>query len=142
MGAGLGVLLLGAWGVRTLAARRRGLSPEDRALHELARVIGFSTREVRAIVAMAGGPSEAMAAMVSRESFRKAGGRTRASMEGAALDAARDAAMRLGCPEVFDDFKDAKGKLTPTSRRMLELIRGKFLAHLNKPQRKARAAKR
>ena len=39
VGAGLGVLLLGAWGVRALAARRRGLSPEDRALHELARTV-------------------------------------------------------------------------------------------------------
>lgn len=117
-------------------------SPEERALHDLAKVIGFSPREVRAMVSMAGGPAEAMAAMVSRESFRRFGERSRASLEGDSLEAAKQAAERLGCPAIFDDVRDAKGKLTPTSKRMLEIIRGKFLAHLRTPQRKARATKR
>jgi len=142
VGAGLGLALIGAWGVRRFMMRRKAHSPEDRALQELARVIGFSGREVRAIVAMAGSPAGAMAAMVSRESFRRFGDKAHATLEGGSLDAARDAATRLGCPEVFDDFKNAKSKLTPTSKRMLEIIRGKFLAHLNKPRRTARAAKR
>lgn len=142
VGAGLGLALIGAWGVRQIVVRRNARPPEERALHELAQVIGLSAREVRAIVAMAGSPAGAMAAMVSCESFRRFGERAHATLEGASLDAARDAATRLGCPDVFDDFKDAKSKLTPTSKRMLEIIRGKFLAHLNKPRRKARAAKR
>lgn len=142
VGAGLGLALIGAWGVRQFMLRRNAQSPEERALHEMARVIGFSGREVRAIVAMTGSPAGAMAAMVSRESFRRFGEKAHATLDGAPLDAARDAATRLGCPEVFDDFKDAKSKLTPTSKRMLEIIRGKFLAHLNKPRRKARVAKR
>lgn len=142
VGAMLGLTLVGAWAVRQVAARRSAQSPEERALHELAGVIGFSAREVRAIVAMAGSPAGAMAAMVSRESFRRVGEKSQATLEGAPRDAARDAAVRLGCPEIFDEFKDAKSKLTPTSKRMLEIIRGKFLAHLNKPRRKARTAKR
>lgn len=142
VGALLGLALIGAWAVRQILARRSAQSPEERGLHELARVIGFSAREVRAIVAMAGSPAGAMAAMVSRESFRGFGEKSRATLEGASRAGARDAAARLGCPEVFDDSEDAKSKLTPTSKRMLEIIRGKFLAHLNKPRRKARAAKR
>jgi hypothetical protein len=142
VGAFLGLALIGAWAVRRGAARRNSQSPEERALHELARVIGFSAREVRAIVAMAGSPAGAMAAMVSRESFRRIGEKSLATLEGASREGARDAAARLGCPEVFDDSEDAKSKLTPTSKRMLEIIRGKFLAHLNKPRRKARAGKR
>lgn len=142
IGGGAVIALAGAWALTRIRARRSRRSPEARGLQELAHVIGFSEREVRAIVSMTGSEAAAMAAMVSRSSFRAVSARARPTLEGSTLAAARDAARRAGCPEVFDDPSETGAKLTPTSKRMLEIIRGTFLAHLNKPGRKGRAGRR